>query len=157
MKQILIIGLVVLTAGCATSLEPTRTSSQPFSFSDTIILRVDQTYEEAFEEFARYLSDNDFDLTSSRKDRGRIVTEPHAFEGGEIILNAVVRDTAEHAIIEVSGKMDTGNIESLGFSSSNLTEVENVGMQDSPVKKAWNYMRELASGFEHEEIWYRRN
>lgn len=155
MRKLIAVALAFIFVGCAatSTLPPAGPSSTPMKKADKILLTVDQSPQEAYQDFAQFLSSKGFGFENTDESLRILKTDVQDYGGLRMYsfsMNVSVLDKGE-TIIQVSGNT------SLGMDSGDY-EVKNEGMKDSKTKKIWNKMEEIATSYPHIiDVSYQRN
>ena len=137
-----------LTA-CATTLPPAEPSSEMMKKADTILLKVDQTPDEAYTGFAQHLSDFGYSLENTSDKLRTIKTNSRSFDdasglGGFSIGISV--SSSDSTMISVTG--------TAGISGA---EIQKETGLEVAINKFWDKMNEIALDYTHEAVYYSRN
>lgn len=151
MKKILTL-FSIMFMSCATTLPSVGPTNEMIDGADKIFLTVDQTPNEAYQNFAQYLSDNGFGFEHTDETLKILKTD---FKQGmgklnySLGLNVSIRRNEDKTIIQIMGSAKNPVLGDW--------EIRNRGASGSLVKVSWNEMHELTMSYKHSEIMYSRN
>lgn len=161
MKKLIVIFLVVVISGCATtsSLPPEGPSNTPMDKADTILLKVDQSPQEAYQNFAQYLSSKGFGFENTDESLKVFKTSMRSMNeiNAQYSLDVSIMESNSSSVIRITG---TGSSNTLGkfeivkggdSSASGLPGV-------SIAPQAWNKMKQIATSYpKTTDVSYQRN
>ena len=151
MKKIIFTLACLIFISCAsTKLPPIGPTKEMIKNADEILLTVNEPPNKAYQDFAKYLSNNGFGLASTDKSLMFIKTDNKQIAKSNFSyhINATI-DSSKVTVIHI-----------LGIGSNLLGgnfNVENRGSYKSALKVAWNEMDRLAESYPHTKIMYKRN
>jgi len=155
MKKIILIGLVFVIAGCATTKMPMGPSKKMMTDADIIILKVNQTPEKAFNSLKNYLLKKQFQIASKYDSLHTLKTTFHKFaHSSKQVYPISIFARVSHkdsTIIKFHAKARWG--------IGNPFEVKNHGngVAIGSMKKTWKMFNKIVSGYPNVEILYERS
>ncbi|SMO83542.1 hypothetical protein [Gracilimonas mengyeensis] len=151
MKKLILLALLTFfLISCATSLPSTEPSKEMVKNADTIILKVNQTANEAYRGFAQHLTDQGISIDNSDSELLLLKTSTITDAMIDYRINASIRSNNDSTMIYVSGVMvSDGVVDGL--------KVDNAGGVAIAGKDVWNNMNELATSYPNESVYYKRN
>lgn len=150
-SSILYLLLFSLIVGCATKLPPSQPSKRMMDQADTILLKVDQLPGEAFDGFAKHLSNRGFSFKTKNENQRILSTEMKESEYFDFFyaLEAEIASADSATVISVRG-----NAQNFEFGE---IEPENWGIEESLNMQAWAQIRQIVESYPHQELFYQRN
>jgi|TARA_Y100000310_G_C20324969_1_gene642512 hypothetical protein len=159
MRKMLLLLSGIYLAGCAETLPPMAPSSVPMKKANAIIIRTDQSPEEAYKGFANHLTDNGMMLKRSDPILMIMNTEVKdlpVIYMGKYAIQASVREDTDGTFIKMRGFLFTQAYKTTALGMLTLTEdysdtdpVMNIKGLTSPHQKSWEEMIEIASVYPH--------
>lgn len=149
-NTIIVLILAGLFIGCATKLPPSQPSQHMMDQADTILLKVDESAENAFDGFSKHLSKHGFSFETRNESRRKLTTRMKRskyFDFKYAVEMSVVK-TDSATVIKVRG-----NAQNVDFGE---IEPENWGIDQSLNMQAWAQIRQVAESYPHKELFYQR-
>lgn len=142
--------LLAFVIGCSTTLPPSQPSKKIVDQADTIILSVDDSADDAFTNFSRYLLDYGFRMQESDSTRRYLKTalKRSQYYDFQYSLNTSVMETDSTTIIQVNGMAYNRTFGDI--------KPENWGMDQTLNVKAWKQIRAVVEAYPHRELFYKR-
>lgn len=150
-----LLGAVIGFSGCVTTQKvPGSTKGD-----NKIVVKTEQSFEEAYKQAGQILSTNGYGIDNSDKDLGTIASGPQKLSqlNGSMKVNVSIREDEGIKVI-FSGlvKMDADINVGYGVTSkSSWNKVVNKGMSGSIMQVAWNDLFDLAEEYPEGEISFR--